>query len=171
MENVTNNLWYYPLIKGLIMIILALLIFLSPGGAILAWALYIGIGFILAGLLLISKGFSQRKSKSNWGWRVFEGIVDLLLGFILVANPLVTATILPFIFGFWGTVYGISLFLDSFDLQTGKGAQMFLGVILFLLSLIIMFNPFTAALSITVWLGVILLISGIWNVYMAFKIK
>ena len=31
----------------------------------------------------------------NWGWKLAEGILDVLFGFILIANPEITAVIKP----------------------------------------------------------------------------
>lgn len=170
MENSVTTNWYLPLIKGIIMILLAVLIFASPGSALVAWALYIGIGFIAAGVLLIFQGFSAR-GVEGWGWRVFEGILDLFIGFMLMSNPLVTAAVLPFVFGFWGAFYGIALFIDSFSTGKGKGTKMIAGILIFLLATLIMFNPVMAGMTVAVWVGIILVVAGVYNVIFAFSIK
>ena len=53
MENQLTKNWYMPLVKGVIMILLAILIFIAPEGALLAWAFYIGIGLLIAGIVII----------------------------------------------------------------------------------------------------------------------
>ena len=76
MENQISKQWYMPFLKGLIMILLAILIFMSPGGTLLAWALYIGIGFVFTGMVLIYQGFAGRETMDNWTWKVFEGLLE-----------------------------------------------------------------------------------------------
>jgi len=171
MENQISKLWYMPLLKGLIMILLAILIFMSPGGTLLAWALYIGIGFVIAGLILIYQGLTIRNNEQGWGWKVFEGILDIFLGFMLMANPALTASIIPFIIGFWGVVTGIILFVVGITGTEARGLKMVFGILIFILSTIIMFNPVSAALTIVVWIGILLLLAGIGNLIFAFQLK
>lgn len=171
MENQISKLWYMPLLKGLIMILLAILIFMSPAGTLLAWALYIGIGFLISGVILIYQGFSVRSTEQGWGWKVFEGILDLFLGFILVANPALTAAVVPFVIGFWGVITGIILFVSGFTGKDGKGLRIVFGILIFIFSTIIMFNPVSAAMTIVIWIGILLLLAGIGNLIFAFQAR
>ena len=62
------------------------------------------------------------------------------LGFyLLMANPLVTATVLPFIIGFWAAFYGVFLIIDSFS-KTGNGLMKILSGILMIIIGIISFS-------------------------------
>jgi len=166
----TTN-WYLQLIKGIVMILLAILVFMSPAGALLAWAVYIGIGMILSGILNIILGFSARGILENWGWRVFEGLMDIFIGFILMANPALTAAILPFVIGFWGSFYGIMLFVDAFASKGNTGIKMISGILIFLLSTTIMFNPLFVGLTFAIWFAIILFIAGIYNVVFSLSNK
>ena len=166
----TTN-WYLQLIKGIVMILLAILVFMSPAGALLAWAVYIGIGMILSGILNIILGFSARGILENWGWRVFEGLMDIFIGFILMANPALTAAILPFVIGFWGSFYGIMLFVDAFASKGNTGIKMISRILIFLLSTTIMFNPLFVGLTFAIWFAIILFIAGIYNVVFSLSNK
>ena len=97
MENVISKNWYMLLIKGIIMILLAILIFMSPGDALLTYVLWIGIGFSLTGVVRIVQGFQAKGVAEGWGSIVFEGVMDIIVGFIMMAHPGMTASILPFI--------------------------------------------------------------------------
>lgn len=171
MNKQANKFWYWFLIKGIIMILLALLIFQNPGGTLLAIALYIGIGFLLTGIIVIGQGFLARKLFPNWGWRVFEGILDLVLGFILIAHPALTASVLPFIIGFWGAIYGFYLAIDGFSGDGNALVKAISGILLLIFSFIVMFNPLFAGYSMVIWVGIILLLGGIYNVIGSFSLK
>ncbi len=171
MENQIKANWYMVLIKGIIMILLALLVFNSPGGALLAYALYIGIGLLITGIIILFRGISSRKVNTNWGWTVFEGLLDIFLGYILLANPLVTAAVLPFVFGFWAVFYGVSLLINSFS-GTGNGAMKIISaILLILIGIMVMHNPLIAGMTVALWVAVLLLIAGIYNVIASFSIK
>lgn len=171
METKMKSNWYLQLIKGIVLILLAIMVFSSPGGALLAWAIYIGIGMLLSGIVLIILGFSARRILPNWGWRVFEGVIDIFLGFILISNPVVTAAVLPFVLGFWGSFYGIMLFVDAFSDKANMGIKMISGILIFILSTTIIFNPLFFGLTLAIWFGIILLVAGIYNVVFSFSLK
>ncbi len=153
------------------MILLAFLVFSSPGGALLTFSLYIGIAFLVTGIFVIFRGISLRKVSSNWGWSVFEGFLDLFLGYVMLSNPLVTAEVFPFIFGFWATFYGIFLIIDSLSGTNNKTAKIISGILIIIFGNIIMFNPLFAGLTLAIWAGVLLLVAGIHNVIISFSLK
>ncbi len=171
MEEQSIPTWYLPLIKGFVMILLAVMIFASPAGALIAWAFYIGIGFVLTGMVLIYQGFAGREAEENWTWKIFEGLLDMFIGFMLMVNPLVTASIIPFLFGLWGAFYGIALFIDAFAHSDHKIVKFVASLLVFWISTFIMFNPLLFGISIAIWIAVILLIVGIYSVILAFNLK
>jgi uncharacterized membrane protein HdeD (DUF308 family) len=169
-KQITKN-WYLLLIKGLVMILLAVLVFNHPGGTLLGVAVYLGIGLILTGILVIGLGIAERKLSPNWRWRTFEGIIDLVLGFIVINNPALTMAIIPFMIGFWAALYGIFLFVDAFSSRESRGLKMFSGIIIFILAWVLMFNPLFMGLTLVIWFGILLLINGISNVIISFSLR
>ena len=163
--------WYMVLIKGIVMILLAILVFNSPGGALLAYALYIGLGLLLTGIVMLFRGISLRKVNTNWGWTVFEGLLDIFLGYVLLANPLVTAAILPFIFGFWAVFYGVLLLIHSFSGSENKGMKIVSAILMIFIGMMIMHNPLIAGMTVAIWVAILLLIVGIYNVIISFSLK
>ena len=171
MEKQISKNWYMALIKGIIMVLLAVLMFMSPADTLLAYVLYIGIGFIISGIVLIVQGISVKDALDNWGWIVFEGLMDIFLGYILMAHPDLTVAILPIMIGFWGAFYGILLIVDSFSGTGSAGLKIISGILIVILANIIMFNPLAFGLTLAIWLGVILLFAGIYNIINSFSLK
>ena len=159
MENQITSNWYMVLIKGIIMILLAFMVFSSPGGALLAYAVYIGIALFITGFLILFRGISSRKDNTNWGWLVFEGLLDIF------------AAVLPFVFGFWAVFYGILLLIGSFSETENKTMKIISGILLFIIGAMIMRNPIFAGMSLAIWVAVLLLIAGIYNVIISFSLK
>lgn len=171
MEKITSKYWYMLLLKGIIMIVLAILIFMSPAGALLTYVIWIGLGFIIAGIVRLVQGFQAKGVLDNWGWLVLEGVIDIILGFILMAHPGVTAAILPFLIGFWAAFYGFFLLIDAFS---GKGSaflKIIAGILIVILAFHIMFNPIELGIAMAIWIGIMLLIAGIYNVIASFSLK
>ena len=106
--------WWLVLIKGIILIALSFFIFGHPVSALLGLTLYIGISLLMTGAVLVISAIASRKSEDNWGWKLAEGGIDVIFAFILLSNPAITASVFPFIVGFWMMIYGVILFSGSF---------------------------------------------------------
>ncbi len=171
MENQITTNWYMVLIKGIIMILLALMVFSSPGGALLAYAVYLGIGLLLTGIIILYRGISSRKENVHWGWLVFEGALDLFLGYIILANPLLTAAVLPMVIGFWAIFYGILILIRGFSDADNKVIKILFGIFIIILGNVIMNNPVFAGLTVVIWVAAILLVAGIYNVIVSFSLR
>lgn len=171
MENAISKNWYMLLIKGIIMILLAILIFMSPAGALLTYVIYIGIGFSITGIVRIIQGFQAKGVTESWKWIVFEGVIDLFLGFVLMAHPGVTAAILPWLIGFWAAIYGFSLIIDTFSGKGSTGTKLVAGILTVIFAYIIMFHPLLMGITIFIWIGIMLMVAGIFNVIAAFGVK
>lgn len=167
--------WWMVLLKGIILIVLSFFIFRHPAGALVGLALYLGIGLMIVGFVLIVFSLSVRKEDENWGWRLAEGIIDVIFAFVLLSNPEVTAAVFPFVVGFWMMVYGVMLFSGSFTLKKNGDSNWWMsllfGILITLFGYFITANLLAGAIAITMWMGLGFLLVGILNVSAAFRIK
>jgi uncharacterized membrane protein HdeD (DUF308 family) len=102
---------------------------------------------------------------------ILRGVIDLTLGYILLAHPGMTLTILPFMIGFWGAFYGVFLVIDTFSGTGSMGLKIISGILIFILANVIMFNPVSFGLTLAIWIGVMLLFAGIYNIIVSFSLK
>ena len=164
-----------PLLKGIILIILSILVFTHPGGALLGLALYIGIGFLIAGVVLIISAISFRNQIKGWGWRLAEGLVDIFFGFILIYNPGLTAVVMAFMMGFWFLFFGITSLSEAFGLKDEGISNWWLSALWGILAVIfgfwIMFKPFAGAVAIVTLMGIFFLVAGLFNLAIGFGLK
>ena len=167
--------WWLILIKGIILILFSFFIFGHPVSALIGLALYIGITLLVTGILLIITSLSIRGSDDQWGWKLAEGIVDVIFAFILLSNPAVTASVFPFVVGFWMIFYGVMLFSGSFSAKKAGDNNWWVGLLGGILTVIfgyiIMTDILTGAIAITFWIGAGFLLFGIVNVFIALRLK
>ena len=91
-----SNTGRWNLVAGIIMLLLGVFIWFNPFGTMLALAFYLGIGFVLAGGFYIMSSIDIKS-----GWYLLVGVLDLIVGLILMANLGVTAASLPIILALW----------------------------------------------------------------------
>jgi len=175
MEATRFKNWWLILIKGIVLIILAFVIFRHPVETLVGITLYMGIGLLLTGIVLIIAAIAARNVLENWGWRLAEGILDVFIGMMLLANPGVTAVIIPFLIGFWVAFYGILLFADAFgSKKAGFGnwwLELIAGIVTVIMGYVIAFHPVISILAITTFIGISLLIVGLFNVVLSLDIR
>jgi len=106
-ENMVN-FWHF--FAGVVMVFMGFYIWLNPTLSLLALALYLGVCFLVvgAGYLMASFHFES-------GWYAFVGLLDVLIGAILVSNLGITAATLPIILGFWCLAVGAAQFVTAFQ--------------------------------------------------------
>jgi len=171
MEQTISKKWYLILIKGIIMILLSILIFMSPANALLTYATLIGVGFAVSAVIRIVQGISAKQANESWAWVIFEGSIDLLMGFIFLTNHSLSMSILPFFIGFWATIMAIFLIIEGFSGARSSSIKIITGFLVLILGIKCMFHPIAAGEIIAVWIGIVLLVIGIYNVVLSFSLR
>jgi uncharacterized membrane protein HdeD (DUF308 family) len=167
--------WWMVLLKGLILIGLSLFVFRYPVEALVGLAVYIGISLLFAGILISILAITARHVDDNWGWRLAEGVIDILFAVILLSNPAITAAVFPFVVGFWMIVYGVMLFAGSFRAKkegdSGWWMSLLGGLLTVLFGYFMTVNLVLGAMTITMWLGLGLLVLGLINLSASFRMR
>ena len=102
---------------GVIFIILGVLSLFYPLSSLLSLAFFIGIGFIIAGINHLVPYFTLRGDPLRPGWLLPQGIIDILLGVVMLMNIGVTALMIPIMLGVWMLIAGIFRCAASFRLK------------------------------------------------------
>lgn len=133
---------------------------------------FIGFYWLFRGIFDIVYMFIDH---SQWGWKLFMGVVGIMAGSYILQYPLASAVVLPKIFvlvlGLWGLVEGIVLLIMAF--QGGGWGAGILGAlaIIFGIALIDGYNSFGMGLAF-IWSAAIMgVVGGIFLIYKAFQVK
>jgi uncharacterized membrane protein HdeD (DUF308 family) len=167
--------WWWFLIMGLMGLTAGIAIFAKPVES------YVSLS-ILFSLIMAGTGFSQivfaiseRHTMKNWGWTLVSGILDFALGTFLMIYPVITMATLPFIVGFYLLFRAIYLIGASIELNStgikGWGWVLTGGIALLALGFLTMYYPAVGALGIIACSGYAFIVSGIFNIVLAFQLK
>jgi uncharacterized membrane protein HdeD (DUF308 family) len=74
--------FFLHLLSGLLAIVIGLLFLRAPGNALLALTLLVATFLIVGGIFKIVAAVSYRFAA--WGWPLLSGVIDLLLGILIV---------------------------------------------------------------------------------------
>jgi uncharacterized membrane protein HdeD (DUF308 family) len=167
--------WWVFLISGILLIGLGVLVLSNPAASYLGLSVYFAVVFLLHGLFEIVFSLANRNRMHVWGWYFAFGILDLVIGIILVANPLLTMQVLPIFIGFWLMFRSISIIGRSIELKgmgmSGWGLLMLSGVLGIFFSFMILFNPAIGASALILWTALAFIVIGIFYVMIAVSLK
>ena len=89
----------------------------APLSSYVALSIVFSISMLISGILEILFAVSNRKGVPSWGWYIVGGIIDVILGIYLIAYPMVSMEVIPFIIAFWLMFRGFSSTGYSIDLK------------------------------------------------------
>ncbi|HEY0176732.1 MAG TPA: DUF308 domain-containing protein [Pedobacter sp.] len=161
--------WWAFLLRGLLFMLLGTYMLSAPARSYVALSLFFGVVVLIAGVIELLHVFSNRRADGRW-WRIIAGLIDVVLGIILVSHVVVSMSVLPFFLASWFLVRGIALF--SFAASTRHPAWLIAGgALTVLFALLVMFNPVLGAMTIVAWTAVAFIVTGLFNGLLAFRLK
>ncbi|PRX54973.1 uncharacterized membrane protein HdeD (DUF308 family) [Flagellimonas meridianipacifica] len=161
------------LLRGVLFIVVAVLVFRNPLASIVGLTATIGLLTFFTGLVFIIGSITVRKFYNKWGWTLVLGILDILLGAMLMFYPGMTAPLLVMFIGSWTVAIGIMESGLSFGLKKLKFKKWWVLLVMGLLSIlfggIIIFRPLVGALSVTMFMGMQFLLYGSYLIAKGFQ--
>mgnify|MGYP002447858366 CR=1 FL=1 len=124
--------------------------------------------FILYGIGEIVNAFAGQRYR-NWGWGLAVGILDLVIGFILLGNLAWAADLLPYVVGFILMFVGIGFIGQSSQMQSFRipnwGWVLTGGILTLIFAFLIIFHPLFGIFNIIVWTGLAFIFGGISAIF------
>ena len=173
-KNMKSHKWGL-IISGVIMSLLGFYSMFHPGKAILSLAVFIGVGFVISGISHICANYIHKNDSADHpGWFIAQGVFEILLGFIMLANIGVTAISIPFMVAFWAIFDGVMRTTASFQLKKAgidKWQLLLLyGIISILFALLLLTRPLAGIIAVTFLMGLTLLAWGITAIFEALNL-
>lgn len=157
--------WWLLLAVGLLLLAVGILIFLFPARSYLGLSMLLGWVILLAGILEVVLSATNRHFITGRGWMLAGGIIEMVLGLVLIFNVALAASMLPLLLGFWLLMRAFSTIGLGSDMRTleisGAGWTILMGILLLICSLWILFQPVGVGTSaVIVWVGITMLFAG-----------
>jgi len=163
--------WYLPLIMGIVLIIMGLWVFATPLTSYIALSIIFAVTFFVTGILEIIHALGNRREIDQWGWSLAGGVLDLILGILLLSQVEVSMLVLAFVVGFgvlFRSIFAIGHAIESKKRQYGPwGYLLFLGILGLIFSFIMIWNPLFAGLTIVFYTGMAFIMVGIFQIVLS----
>lgn len=167
--------WYLILILGIILILVGIWVFSTPVLSYATLSMLFATAFLVTGILEIVYAISNSKEMESWGWSLISGIIDLLIGILLITLPATAMLFLAFYVGFGILFRSIMAIGQSINLKRwhieGWGYLLTIGILGLIFSFILIWNPVFAGLTIVFYTGMSFVMIGIFQVFLSFKLR
>ena len=171
-----GSLWWLPLVRGMMLLILGSYALFRPGMTMGVLTQIVGAFVIADGILSIVAGIiGQVPSR---GWVIVRGVLDILVGAFVFANPIIvagiTATVLIYTLAFSAIVSGvleiIAAIQDREQIE-GEGWLILGGALTVLFGLVLLIAPLSFGLFMVRVLGAFAIFSGVSLTVFAFRLR
>jgi uncharacterized membrane protein HdeD (DUF308 family) len=171
--SLTRNWWAFVL-RGVVALIIAVLAWLMPTGAVLALTIVFGAFAFADGVFGLISAVRNIRKGERWGWLAVSGVVGIVTGAVVLVAPLVATLVLAVFLwasiAFWSMASGIFQLVAAVRLRKEIAGEIWLGLgglISILLGALIVWLLFTRPVESLMALGWILgLYAAIFGVAM-----
>jgi uncharacterized membrane protein HdeD (DUF308 family) len=170
----TTISWWMYLLKGVLLIVLGIWMLKMPRESSNAMLMVIGVIITIAGVLETFLSLYYRKVLKEWGWNFSAGILDILIGIFLIANPDTILVLITLFISFWLVLRGVLSIWEALELRK-KGQKrwrwvLLLGILIMLLAIVLIWHPQVIGLTFIFWIAISFISLGIFRIVLGFKL-
>ncbi|MFD5784529.1 HdeD family acid-resistance protein [Streptomyces sp. NPDC126933] len=107
-------------ITGALSVLLGLICFRGEAESLLLLALWIGFGWLLRGIMLVTVAVSTEGLPAR-GWQLFFGALTIVAGVVLIVSPFGSLAVLTLVSGVWLVVLGAAELVHAFRVRSLTG--------------------------------------------------
>ena len=167
--------WWVFLIIGILLLIGSYYMFTTPVES------FIGLAGLFSALILVSGLFSvffaltNKDDIENFGLYLAGGVLDVIVGFLLLKYPGMTLVLFSLFIGFWLLFRGFNMISISFQVKKVEDSNWFLillfGILVVIFSFMAIMNPLIGASYLVITLALAIMFAGIANIVLALRLR
>lgn len=167
--------WWVSLILGILYIVLAFWLISNPLASFFVLSIVFSIFMFVSGLFEILFAVGNKEILPNWGLYFTGGMIDLLMGGILLISPGLSMVVLPFILAFWLMFRGFSGVGSALELRRyGSrhwGWYLCLAILVIYFAFSIVWLPAAGAITFVFITACTFLAIGVFRFFLAFGLR
>jgi len=162
--------WWVLLLRGILLIIIGLLAFVSP----LVWVTFVGIYILVDGVTMLMSGFSDQPAGQRHWPLVILGVLGLIAGLLILWNPALGGITLTYVIAAWAIVTGILTIITALRLRDEIDNEWWLvlsGALSIIFGILVFQNVLAGILTIAWVFGVFAVVVGVLSIALAFRVR
>lgn len=185
MKNITGfryraiNNWWVFLLMGIFLIVLSIWVINSPEDSFVRLKYIFSFYLFINGVSSIVFALASRKILEAWGWYLAYGMLEVIIGAILLIYPQIDMVSLPFILGFWILFNSMFLMGTAFELRkygyhhgtVDWSIMLYFSAVLAALAFFILLDLKIGKFTMIGWTSLSLMLLGLANIVLSFKLR
>ncbi len=160
--------------KGALLVLLGLFTCTFPAAGYAGLVVYFSLALLLTGLFLVTFALANRPVLEGWGWQLTEGLLDGLVGLVLLTHPAVTIVTMPVMVGLWAIFNAVLTLNGSWSLKR-RGFVRWLWIALgggftFVFGFFTLFTPPVATEMLVLLTALTFACAGLTNLVTAYRL-
>ncbi|WP_265522711.1 HdeD family acid-resistance protein [Oerskovia flava] len=177
LPNAFRNVWWLPVIRGVLLIVLGLLLMIEPLESLEILRLVFGAFLVADGVLVAVQGLAHRQ-QVGWTWWLAQAVVNIVFGAAVVFWPELSVTALYYVLVVWVLVLGIVSIVGAAGLlrnrDLGWAWMLTFGIVSTLFGLLLVTRPLDAVDVLTlvvIVFGLYAFVSGAVHIVSGFAVR
>ena len=174
MFNLMTQNWWAIALRGLVAALFGIATFMWPGITLWVLAPLFGAYAMINGVLAVIEAFSRDVSRERWRPLLFEGVVSIVVGVMILIWPGLTAMGLVFLIAFWAIMTGVFEIITAVRLRheiRGEWMMALIAILSMAFGFLLVAFPATGALSVILIIGAFAFATGALMIALAFKLR
>jgi len=168
-----KKLFVSSIISSVVLFVVGLFLVIRPASTLSLISYVLGGILVIIGTTSLVNYYKDKKSVSTF--ELIYGVISLIAGLVLILNPKALASLIPFVIGVWILISSLIKLKYIWDLNDTKSkswtTSLIITIIMLVLGVVLIFNPFEGAVMITRMIGIFVIIYAILDVVQSSIIK
>jgi uncharacterized membrane protein HdeD (DUF308 family) len=174
MLNLMTQNWWAIALRGLVAVLFGIAAFMWPGITLSVLAPLFGAYAMINGVFAVIEAFRRDVSRERWRPLLFEGVVSIVVGAMILIWPGLTAMGLLLLIAFWAIMTGVFEIITAVRLRHEIRGEWLLALIAILsmaFGLLLLAFPVTGAFSVILMIRAFVFAIGALMIALAFKLR
>ena len=167
--------WWVFLIMGVLLLVAAYWMFTTPVESFIGLASLFSALIFVSGLFSVFFALTNKDDIDNFGLYLAGGILDVIIGFILLKYPGLTVVLFSMFIGFWLLFRGFNMISISFKIKSigdsNWGWILFFGILIVIFAMMSIINPLIGASYLVYTLAFTLVLFGVANIALSLRLR
>ena len=154
--NKFKSMYRMSVVFSIVLFLLGVFLLVQPETTLNVVSYTIGTFLIVWGIIPVLTFLSNKDNNKYLEVSFIIGVFALIIGIVIMLNPKLIVSIIPFVIGVWMVINGITKLSYSLSLNKENDARnsIILSILILVCGIILVFNPFSGAVVLTQVIGI-----------------
>lgn len=154
--NKFKSMYRMSVVFSIVLFLLGVFLLVQPETTLNVVSYTIGTFLIIWGIIPVLTFLSNKDNNKYLEVSFIIGVFALIIGIVIMLNPKLIVSIIPFVIGVWMVINGITKLSYSLSLNKENDARnsIILSILILVCGIILVFNPFSGAVVLTQVIGI-----------------